>query len=341
MGSEPDDDLEDRVERLEEQVSKTMPSRRQLLAGAGTLGVGALLGGGAGSAAAADGTQDTSDGTVRGNGGGVDIRLDELRDPGGDEVFDIDDTGAINAAVSGREFRFDSVSADRSYVNGFDESQTSRDPVIGYAATDSNAGILGLTKSRVVGGEGQYAKIGALDPSYQPLGWWAWDAANHELSLYTTTDPKGNITSAPEKRLDVEFGSDNEQVRWSNTSTFNILGSGSTVSALIRAQSQSTDAGLEFWDENGPRWNFALDRSRGDSFRLFNENTGKFVYEIDPSNEETNYQGNVVKRLAWDSGTTVNRPSSPNTGERYFDTDIGKPIWYNGSNWVDAQGNIV
>jgi len=116
MGSEPDDDLEARVERVEEQLSKTMPSRRQLLAGAGTLGVGALLGGGADTAAAADGTQDTSDGTVRGGGGGVDVRLDELRDPGGDEVFDVDDTGAINAAVSGREWRFDSVSTDYSNI---------------------------------------------------------------------------------------------------------------------------------------------------------------------------------------------------------------------------------
>jgi len=121
MGSEPDDDLEARVERLEEQVSETMPSRRQLLAGAGTLGVGALLGGGADTAAAVDGTQDTSDGTVRGNGGGVDVRLDELRDPGGDEVFDIDDTGAINAAVSGREFRFDSINT-KNLLNKIGES---------------------------------------------------------------------------------------------------------------------------------------------------------------------------------------------------------------------------
>jgi len=118
----PDDDLEARVERLEEQLSKTMPSRRQLLAGAGTLGVGALLGGGADTAAAADGTQDTSDGTVRGNGGGVDIRLDEALDPGGDEVFDVDDTGAINAAVSGREFRFDSVKA-KSLRNDVDPTE--------------------------------------------------------------------------------------------------------------------------------------------------------------------------------------------------------------------------
>jgi len=40
-------------------------------------------------------------------------------------------------------------------------------------------------------------------------------------------------------------------------------------------------------------------------------------------------------------GTTANRPGSPSTGGRYFDTDLGKPIWYDGTDWVDATGTIV
>lgn len=40
-------------------------------------------------------------------------------------------------------------------------------------------------------------------------------------------------------------------------------------------------------------------------------------------------------------GTTANRPSSPADFEFYFDTDLGKPIWYDGSNWVDATGSTV
>lgn len=110
MGSEPDDDLEARVERLEEQVSKTMPSRRQLLAGAGTLGVGALLGGGAGSAAAADGTTDESVGAVGAQGSSVDVYLDQLLDESGDEVLNVDDSGTANA--TGRGWEFDSVNTE-------------------------------------------------------------------------------------------------------------------------------------------------------------------------------------------------------------------------------------
>lgn len=40
-------------------------------------------------------------------------------------------------------------------------------------------------------------------------------------------------------------------------------------------------------------------------------------------------------------GTTDKRPAFNNirTGFQYFDTTLGKPIWYNGTEWVDATGN--
>ena len=40
-------------------------------------------------------------------------------------------------------------------------------------------------------------------------------------------------------------------------------------------------------------------------------------------------------------GTTANRPSSPTNYQFYFDTDLGKPIWYNGTDWVDSTGTVV
>lgn len=39
------------------------------------------------------------------------------------------------------------------------------------------------------------------------------------------------------------------------------------------------------------------------------------------------------------SGTTANRPTSGLwTGRTYFDTTLGKPIWYKTAGWVDATG---
>ena len=41
------------------------------------------------------------------------------------------------------------------------------------------------------------------------------------------------------------------------------------------------------------------------------------------------------------SGSTSDRPASIPTGSSYFDTTLNKPIWFNGSNWVDATGTVV
>lgn len=39
--------------------------------------------------------------------------------------------------------------------------------------------------------------------------------------------------------------------------------------------------------------------------------------------------------------TTVGRPTSIVGGQSIFDTTLNKPIWYNGTNWVDAAGTTV
>lgn len=49
----------------------------------------------------------------------------------------------------------------------------------------------------------------------------------------------------------------------------------------------------------------------------------------------------VPRGFVTNNGATANRPSNPVTGQSFFDTQIGKPIWRNGSNWVDATGSIV
>src|SRR5690606_15048000 len=40
-------------------------------------------------------------------------------------------------------------------------------------------------------------------------------------------------------------------------------------------------------------------------------------------------------------GTTSNRPTTRlSVGMEYFDTDIGHPVWYDGSGWVNAVPDI-
>jgi len=45
--------------------------------------------------------------------------------------------------------------------------------------------------------------------------------------------------------------------------------------------------------------------------------------------------------FAREKGPTAERPSTNYAGQRYFDTDLGQPIWYDGAGWVDAQGAVV
>ena len=41
-------------------------------------------------------------------------------------------------------------------------------------------------------------------------------------------------------------------------------------------------------------------------------------------------------------GTTADRPLiNLQIGQFYFDTTLGYPIWYDGTNWVDATGTVV
>ena len=41
------------------------------------------------------------------------------------------------------------------------------------------------------------------------------------------------------------------------------------------------------------------------------------------------------------NSTTALRPTTSVLGESYFDTTVSKPVWYNGTNYQDAAGNVV
>lgn len=47
------------------------------------------------------------------------------------------------------------------------------------------------------------------------------------------------------------------------------------------------------------------------------------------------------ENVVWETGATGSRPAGPVTGQRFFDTTLGIPIWFDGTNWVDANGVIV
>lgn len=60
------------------------------------------------------------------------------------------------------------------------------------------------------------------------------------------------------------------------------------------------------------------------------------VIVVDANGIPVNFGNMVIP-----SGTTAERPTTPVAGQQYFDTDLGKPIWYSGANWVDSTGATV
>ena len=90
--------------------------------------------------------------------------------------------------------------------------------------------------------------------------------------------------------------------------------------------------------------------------------TGKWVeqHEAVPADEEDITEQNGTLQLAnktkvinlnvdrivlsgtwFDSGTTSNRPTNVLVGFQYFDTTINKPIFWDGSKWIDATEATV
>lgn len=54
-----------------------------------------------------------------------------------------------------------------------------------------------------------------------------------------------------------------------------------------------------------------------------------------------NHNAVESRNVVWESDTTANRPVGPVQGQRFFDTTLGRPIWYDGANWILADGTVV
>lgn len=60
-----------------------------------------------------------------------------------------------------------------------------------------------------------------------------------------------------------------------------------------------------------------------------------------PISGGTVYGHTAFKNLQIPNGNGSARPVGVNVGEMYFDTTLSKPIWWNGTEWVDATGTTV
>jgi hypothetical protein len=72
--------------------------------------------------------------------------------------------------------------------------------------------------------------------------------------------------------------------------------------------------------------------------RFFVDASNRLRLKFNSAAPTSDTDGSIV--TVYHIGTTAQRPATNLfVGRQYLDTTLGKPIWWNGTNWSDAMGN--
>ena len=74
---------------------------------------------------------------------------------------------------------------------------------------------------------------------------------------------------------------------------------------------------------------------------LFKDNYYNLTRDRAVSGNMYSSQPRVIISDGYNLYTGTTRPTYPTKGEDFFDETLGKPIWWNGTDWVDATGATV
>ncbi len=148
-----------------------------------------------------------------------------------------------------------------------------------------------------------------------------------------------------------------------NDSTKKLFYAESETNIICLNDDQSKDSSIIFKNSSqGIRW--TKDTDGGAIYMNINGDTSdnRMVFETNDNGNEYfewvhRYMGDTItnwmtlksgiltvdgKQVNSNSGISSARPSNPKLGDApYFDTTINKPIWWNGTGWVDANGTNV
>lgn len=75
-------------------------------------------------------------------------------------------------------------------------------------------------------------------------------------------------------------------------------------------------------------------------FDLYSQQLRVYFNTIDAANVQIQQAINTLSTPS--AGITAARPSTGlQVGQFYFDTTINRPIWWDGTNWINAAGTVV
>lgn len=191
---------------------------------------------------------------------------------------------------------------------------------------------------------GYAATVQYVTASGERIATTSADRAHNHWGVYTRGSAFDGVDRQPEKRLSIGGGSAVVQTHWQKVDAINLKPMGDGHDAMFRAIPEAgNDAGFTMYQGTG---NLAgsvfYDASRGNvRIQNYAAATADF-FELKGSGEVDTH-GHPQENFVTESGSTSDRPSSPEHAQQYFDDDLGRPTWFDGNveSWVDASGSTV
>lgn len=174
----------------------------------------------------------------------------------------------------------------------------------------------------------------------RPLGWVCLEGGEFGTTTPPYFVPFGLVSSDPDNR--------NYEMQHLTVDSLEVL-SGFHFKKLT-GYNQSSNAGFDIGATNADavdsaeiyNYNIHVEgNSTGQIFKIRERRRGTSnpIDSLSISKHEIDTHKKRMKNFVLDAATV--RPSNPVIGQCFFDAELGRPIWYNGTIWVDSTGIVV
>ena len=205
---------------------------------------------------------------------------------------------------------------------------------------ESNNPIVTIAKDYSSFENAKVIKINAYSPQYEDLKKYKFLTINCPLSAssYFSVIVKFNLSSLAYYAANVAEITGEIIIRKGNgTITFDYSNLKTTSNGTMIYVPIIDGDNIDFYLRPAGNGNNVKTVFRGQIEIIGNINSYSIFEETEP------YTGALSNNNIGIYGPTTQRPSYPQNGQCYFDTSLSpaKPIWWSGSNWVDATGTPV
>lgn len=209
---------------------------------------------------------------------------------------------------------------------------------IGVTPQSRAINIQSATDDEALGAFGNCYWISAGGERFATVVGNSYDSPNGDIAIYTSDTPFGSGDNGLSNRFEIKAGMDQTPARFYDLNRLDLIGKQPDVE--LKPTGSITDVDTRLWwsDHTGTRrWAF---RRRGKSRSQLSitslDGPGDML-SFEPSGV-INAHRKPIGNAVWNHGESASRPPNPTQGQRYFDNDLGQPVWFHNGEWVDALG---